>query len=114
MTVASHPFFIMIITVTEDTYPQEVKNHKGRLLIDFYTPTCPPCRMMSPILDQIASEQNAKLKVVKIDASSEQALAVEFGITSVPTFVLMSDGSQKAQITGFRSKKDFEKWLDEN
>src|ERR1700690_1034035 len=104
----------MIITVTGDNYQEEVKKHKGRLLIDFYTPTCPPCRMMSPILDQIASEQGEKLKVVKIDASTEQELAVEFGITSVPTFVLMSDGAQKAQITGFRSKKDFEKWLAEN
>jgi len=104
----------MIIAVTGNTYRQEVAEHKGRLLIDFYTPTCPPCRMMVPILDQIASEQNEKLKVVKIDASTEQELAVEFGITAVPTFVLMSDGSQKARITGFRSKKDFEKWLDEN
>jgi thioredoxin-like negative regulator of GroEL len=64
----------MIITVTGDNYPQEVEKHKGRLLIDFYTPTCPPHRMMSSILDQIASEQSETQKVVKIDASIEQNL----------------------------------------
>ena len=62
MTVARQPLKIMIIPVTGETYAQEVAKHKGRLLIDFYTPTCPPCRMMAPILDQIASEQNEKLK----------------------------------------------------
>ena len=104
----------MILTVTGDNYSLEVVKHKGRLLIDFYTATCPPCRMMAPILEQIASERGEKLKVVKIDASAEQDLAVEFRVTSVPTFVLMNDGAHKAQITGLRSKKDFQKWLDEN
>ena len=104
----------MITTVTEDNYQQEVENFPGRVLIDFYTPTCPPCRMFAPTLDQIAAEQAGKLKVVKIDASTESELASEYGITAVPTFVLLNGGARKAQITGARSKKDFEKWLGEN
>jgi thioredoxin 1 len=103
-----------MITVTHDSYQEEIKKHPGRLLIDFHTPFCNPCRMMTPILEQIASEQGDKLKIVKIDASEEQELAAEFSVSAVPTFVLMVDGHKKAQITGFRSKKDFEKWLDEN
>jgi thioredoxin 1 len=104
----------MITTVTEDNYQQEVENYPGRVLIDFYTPTCPPCRMFAPTLDQIAAEQAGKLKVVKIDASTESELASEYGITAVPTFVLLDGGARKAQVTGARSKKDFEKWLGEN
>jgi thioredoxin 1 len=103
----------MITSVTETNYQQEVKNHAGRVLIDFYTPTCPPCRAMAPTLEQIAAEQK-ELKIVKIDASTEGQLAQEFGITAVPTFILLNDGTKKAQLTGLRSKKDFEKWLQDN
>jgi thioredoxin-like negative regulator of GroEL len=99
----------MITNVTEDNFQQEVEGHAGRVLIDFYTPTCPPCRAFAPTL-----EQTGKIKVVKIDASVEGQLAAEFDITAVPTFVLLDSGEKKAQLTGARSKKDFEKWLDEN
>jgi thioredoxin len=104
----------MITSVTEDNFTQEVESHAGRVLIDFYTPTCPPCRAFAPTLEQIAAEQAGKLKVVKIDASVEGQLAAEFEIRAVPTFVLLDSGAKKAQITGARSKKDFEKWLSDN
>jgi thioredoxin 1 len=104
----------MITNITENNYQQEVEAHPGRVLIDFYTPTCPPCRMFAPTLEQIATEQTGKLKVVKVDASEEGRLAAEFNITAVPTFVLLEGGVRKAQITGVRSKKDFQKWLTEN
>ena len=104
----------MVTPATEDNFHHEVESHPGRVLIDFYTPTCPPCRAFAPTLEQIATEQTGKLKVVKIDASTEGQLAAEFEIRAVPTFVLLDSGTKKAQITGARSKKDFEKWLSEN
>jgi thioredoxin 1 len=104
----------MITQITENNFQQEVKAHPGRVLIDFYTPTCPPCRAFAPTLEQIAAEQADRLKVVKVDASVEGELATEFGITAVPTFVLLDRGAKKAQLTGLRSKKDFEKWLSDN
>ena len=104
----------MITAVTENNFEQEVESHPGRVLIDFYTPTCPPCRAFAPTLEQIATEQSEKLKVVKVDASVESGLATEFGISAVPTFVLIDSGTKKAQLTGARSKKDFEKWLSDN
>lgn len=102
------------MNVTKDNFRQEVQDYPGRVLIDFFTPGCQPCRMMSPILDEIAKEQGEKLKIVKIDAGIESELAVEFGVQAVPTLVLMNGGSKTAQFTGFRSKKDLEKWLGEN
>ena len=104
----------MVTHVTETNFQQEVEAHPGRVLIDFYTPTCPPCRMFAPILDQIAAEQAGQLKVVKVDASEEGRLAAEFGIRAVPTFVLIDKGVRKAQITGAKPKKAFEQWLAEN
>ena len=104
----------MVTSVTEDNFQQEVERHAGRVLIDFYTPTCPPCRAFAPTLEQIATEQAGKLKVVKVDASVEGELAAEFNVTAVPTFVLLDQGTKKAQMIGARSKKDFEKWLSEN
>ena len=104
----------MITSVTKDTFSQEVQNHSGTVLIDFYTNTCPPCRAMAPVLDQIATERSETLKVVKIDASEEAELASAFNIRAVPTFVLIDKGALKAQLTGARGKKDFEKWLDTN
>ena len=104
----------MVTSVTEDNFQAEVEAHAGRVLIDFYTPTCPPCRAFAPTLEQIATEQAGKLKVVKVDASVEGQLAAEFSVTAVPTFVLLDSGVKKAQIIGARSKKDFEKWLSEN
>ncbi|MEJ0000189.1 MAG: thioredoxin family protein [Verrucomicrobiota bacterium] len=104
----------LVTHVTESTYQQEVESHPGRVLIDFYTPTCPPCRAFAPTLDQIAAEQAGTLKVVKIDASEEPNLATEFGVRAVPTFVLLERGTRKAQIVGARSKKAFEQWLAEN
>ena len=94
----------MITHVTETNFEQEVEKHPGKVLIDFYTPTCPPCRAFAPTLEQIATEQAGKLKVVKVDASVEGELAAEFGITAVPTFVLLEKGAKKA----------FEQWLSEN
>ena len=71
--------------------------------------------MMSPVLDQIASERSETLKIVKIDASTEPELASEFNVRAVPTFVLLDKGTLKAQLTGLREgKEDFEKWLDTN
>ena len=70
--------------------------------------------MMAPILDQISSEQGDKVKIVKIDASVESDLAVEFEVRAVPTLVLMRGKSKTAQFTGFKSKKDLDKWLGEN
>jgi len=104
----------MITSVTEANFQREVESHAGRVLIDFYTPYCPPCRAFAPTLEQIGTEQTGHLKVVKIDTSTEEKLAAKFEIHTVPTFVLLDSGTKKAQITGARSKKDFEKWLSEN
>ena len=86
----------MISTITENNFKQEVQGHAGRVLIDFYTPTCPPCRAFAPTLEQIAAEQAGTLKVVKVDASVESELALEFRHhRRARRFVLLDSGDQE-------------------
>lgn len=89
----------------------EVTKHDGKVLVDFYTDRCAPCRMMMPVLEEIATER-PDLKVVKVDAATNFDVAVQFSITAVPTFLLLDKGQIKGQFTGAKSKKDLLKWVD--
>ena len=92
-------------------FDAEVVKHDGKVLVDFYTDRCMPCRMMSPVLEEVATERS-DLKVVKVDAVANFEVAVQFSITSVPTFVIIEKGQIKGQFTGTKSKKDLLKWVD--
>ncbi len=93
------------------TFNAEVLKHNGKVLVDFYTDRCTPCKMMVPVLEEIISER-PDLKIVKVDAGSNFEVATEFGITSVPTFLVVDKGQVKGQWVGQRSKNDLLKWVD--
>jgi len=94
-------------------FEAEVTKHTGVVLVDFYTDDCAPCRMMKPVLEELAIEQN-NFKIVKVDAATSQDLAANFRVSAVPTFVLFSNGQVKGQFTGARSKKHLLTWIDSN
>jgi len=79
-----------ISEITSDEFSNEVELH-GNVLVDFYAPWCGPCKMIAPVLVQIA-EENPTLRVVKINADNAQNLMVKFGIRGIPTLLLMKDG----------------------
>ena len=78
---------------------------KGTVLVDFYADWCGPCRMLTPILEQLAKEMPDKVTVVKVDVDSAQNIAAQYDITSIPTIILFKDGAQKVQSVGL---KDFQ------
>ena len=82
----------------------EVKNSEKKVLIDFYADWCGPCRMVSPIVDQIAEEYGEYL-VAKVNVDEEGELAVEFGVSSIPMLVVMQNGAIIAQSVGARPKE---------
>lgn len=84
------------------------------VLVDFYTESCPPCRMIAPLIEEIENERGGKLTVVKIDAAAEPEFTGSFRIISVPTLVLFHGGQRIAQLTGARSKKELQKWIDDS
>ena len=91
-----------VIKVTSDNY-EEIKNSKGTVLLDFFATWCGPCKMLSPLIDQIA-EENPDLVVGKVDVDEEEDLAAEYGVMSVPTLVVLKDGKEVNKSIGGRPK----------
>src|SRR5439155_486580 len=89
--------------------------HSGPpVLVDFYTEQCPPCRIISPLIEEIENERGGSLKVIKIDADAEPEFTASFRITSVPTLLLFRGGQRVAQLTGARGKTELQKWIDDS
>lgn len=103
----------MKIIPDSSTFESEVTKHAGIVLVDFYTDTCPPCRMMNPVLEELAKERS-DLKIVKVDAASNYEVAVQFRVSTVPTFLLFTNGQVRGQFTGLRAKKDLVSWIEAN
>ncbi len=82
------------------------------VLVEFFTPHCEPCRSMLPILDEIATERAATLKVFKFNAGDDPRFASQFRISSVPNFLLFKGGHPIAQRSGFSPKRDLLAWVD--
>lgn len=95
----------MIIQVNRNNFEKEVLNSEKTVLIDFYADWCGPCKMLSPVVEQFASE-NEKIKVVKINVDDEQDLAIEYGVMSIPTLVVIKNGQEVNRQVGLVSKDD--------
>ena len=91
------------ISVNKNNFNQEVLNSDKPVLMDFWAPWCGPCRMVVPLVEEIAKERS-DIKVVKINVDEEQELAMQFGVMSSPTLVVMKNGKIANQVTGARPK----------
>jgi thioredoxin 1 len=88
-------------------FEQEVVKSDKLTLVDFWAEWCPPCKMIAPLLDELARELPDKVKIVKVNIEHEQALAEKFGIASIPTFLFFKDGKLREQMVGAVGKKVF-------
>lgn len=100
-----------VLKITSENYETEVLNSDKLVLIDFYADWCGPCRMMSPIIDEIAEEMSGKIKVGKINVDENQDLAMEYGIMSIPTIVMIKDGKAVKNLIGVRDKNEIKDTL---
>ena len=101
-----------IVTLTETNFTEEVLQSATPVLVDFWAEWCGPCKMIAPILDEIASEYDGKVKIGKVNIDDQQSLATQHGIRAIPTLLLFKNGEVAEQIVGLRSKRDLKANLD--
>jgi thioredoxin 1 len=102
----------LIVALTQENFAQLVLQSPVPVLVDFWAEWCGPCKMIAPLLDELADEYDGKVKIGKVNIDEQQALAAEYGIRAIPTLLLFSKGQVADQIVGARSKRDFKNSLD--
>lgn len=96
-----------VLDITSENFDSEVLNSNQPVLVDFWAEWCGPCRMMSPVIDQIAEQYPEKVKVGKVNVDSQVNLASEFRVMSIPTVMIFNKGEVIQKVVGARPKEDF-------
>ena len=100
----------MSVTITKANFEELVLQSSNKVLLDFWAPWCGPCQMVGPIVEEIA-EENEDITVGKINVDEEIELALQFGVSSIPTLVVMEGGKVVNKAIGYRPKVDLEKLI---
>ncbi len=94
-----------LLELTEESFEQEVLKETMPVLVDFWAAWCGPCKMIAPIVEELATEYESKLKIGKVDVDNNQKIAMQYGIRSIPTLLLFKGGKVVEQIVGAAPKK---------
>jgi thioredoxin 1 len=92
------------VTLSDATFDEEVQGASEPIIVDFWAEWCGPCKMIAPILDEIATEQSGKLKVAKLNLDDNPDIARRFDVMSIPTLIVFQDGEPKKRLVGAKGK----------
>src|ERR1041384_732265 len=101
-----------MLTLTQENFTKEVLQSTQPILVDFWAEWCGPCKMLAPILDELATEYDGRVRIAKVNIDDHQELAAQYGIRSIPTLLLFHQGQVADQIVGLRSKRDLKASFD--
>ena len=102
-----------VIELTDAAFEQEILNSEIPALIDFWAEWCPPCKMLTPVIEELAGEFQGRVKFAKVDIDAQREVAAKFGISSIPTLLVFKDGQLAAKFIGRQSKVELKKALEE-
>jgi thioredoxin 1 len=101
-----------IVTLTKANFANEVLQSPTPVLVDFWAEWCGPCKMIAPVLNELAEEYAGRVRIGKVNIDDDQQLATEYGIRAIPTLLLFHKGQVAEQIVGMRSKRDLKESFD--
>lgn len=101
-----------IVEANEANFKEEVLQSGQPVLVDFWAEWCGPCKMIAPVLDELAAEYEGKVRIAKVNIDENQNLAAQFRVTAIPTLLLIKNGQVVEQMVGAKSKRDLKASLD--
>ena len=100
-----------VLNISSENFEQEVINSDKPVLVDFWASWCGPCRMIAPIIDQLAEQYDGKVKIAKVNVDEQRELAARYKVMSIPTIYMFKDGNPVDKVVGVRSKGDLETFI---
>lgn len=101
----------LILSMDKSSLTPESLADKGVVLVDFWAPWCNPCRMLAPVLDQLAEEFNGQATIGKVNIDEQEDAAVEFSVASIPTIILFKDGMEVERLVGVRPRQQLAEFI---
>ncbi|HBK85778.1 MAG TPA: thioredoxin [Firmicutes bacterium] len=102
-----------MIHVTDANFKQEVLDHQGPVLVDFWAPWCMPCRILGPIIDKLANDYAGKVKVVKLNTDENPVMSAKYEIMAIPTMIIFKEGKPVQNISGLLPESQLKQVLDQ-
>jgi thioredoxin 2 len=109
--ITNGPYSSKSVKVTDASFAGEVLNHNGPVLVDFWAPWCGPCKMVSPILDQLASEYSGRVKIAKLNVDENPVVASQYGIRSIPSLIFFKNGKIVNTLMGAQPKAELQRHI---